>query len=503
MNEVIGAPGDAETLVRRAGGAPSGRVFVSEDTRDVLDAQYYRTPLTSSLHLVQSISDMFGQSGVAKPMVLQSDPKTAHTMPYTWDNQATTSTTMLRRSNYTPLPISSALGAALEATNYATLSEIMSDSTKRRLDDTGFVKRHKMAKFTSKLPASVSVGASSSHFDDDDDIDSDDDIAQVFGGMTSSASMSKRARVSAPLIGLHEPGHEEETLHRAEHRFTFTPTFTKRWAQASEIADPLVRVATWAFLSTNCENERTWKRMIDNDILIPMDFVLWRNLIVHDMASAVMMKGGLETGANLHGGANAAQGNDTESKLIYYNFTFRSKAVVWKEKNVAIIENLKFEGYVGGMNTVFVTRASDLDREDQDRPSIISTAIPMNEAPLAKRLDFSGRLNVPEVNLSIDGPLKHHYSSAEYYDRQCFKLSQRVTDQDPEHEDFYDRAERVSLASYQGTQFSYNRNSGTFSRFHEPQGHLKRNMCAPGAAAVLNGTAKSFKEYAYENVKIE
>jgi hypothetical protein len=509
--DITGSADNRDAAVRRAGGAPAGRVRVTESPSDILDAHYYRTPLTSSLHLVQSLSDMFGQHGVAKPLALPSDPNTAHTMPYVWDGPTSATTGgVLGRTNYDPMHISNAIGAAMEAPNYATIAELLSDSAKRRLDDTGFVMRHKIAGFKSKASiGGSSTGGSAVHFDDDDDIDSDeDDIAQVFGGNSSSATMSKRARVSAPMIGAHESsdGGSKATdvlTHRSEHRFTRTGVFAKRWAQANDIADPLVRMCTHVFLMTNCEKETTWKRMIQNDILVPMDFVLWRPLIVHDMASAILMKGGLETGANLHGGSNAAKGNDTVSKLIYYNFTFRSKAVVWKEKNVAIIENIKFEGYVGGMSTGFVSRPSDLDREDQKRPSIIVTAIPLNEKPLEKRLDFSGRLQVPETNVSIDGPITHQFSSAEYYDKMCYKLSQRVAAADPEHEDFFDRAERISLASYQGTMFGYNRNSGTYSRFTEPQGHLKRNMCYPGAASVLNGTAKAFKEYNYDLVRIE
>ena len=501
IEETMPREARGEAVRRASGGASRRRVTVTESPTDVLDARYYRTPLTSSLHLVQSMSDMFGQHGVAKPLVLPSDPNTGHTMPYMWDTQArgdANTRDVFARPNYDAAHISSSIGAAMSSPNYSTLSELLSDRTKRRLDDTGFVKRHETAGFT--VASSSTSAASSMHFDDaDDDYDSEeDDLAQVFGrDGASTSSFSKRARAGA-LIGAHATDEHEPLLHRAEHKYTRTGVFAKRWTHANDIADPLVRICAHVFLMTNCEEENTWTAMIQNDVLVPMDFILWRPLIVHDMSSAILMKGGRETGANLHGGSNVAKGNDVTSKLIYYNFTFRSKAIVWKEKNVAIIENLKFESYGGGMSTGFIKKASDLDREDQKRPSIIVTAIPIGEKSLEKRLDFSGRMHVPQVNVDLDGPITWQYSSSEYYDRLCYKLSSHAADSDPEHEDFYDRADRTVLASYQGTQFCYNRNSSTYSRFVEPQGHLKRNMCYPGAAEVLNGTAMAFEKYNYE-----
>lgn len=517
VRSVLTSDATRGNAVRRSGGGGGGSasVSVSEAPEDVLNANYYRTPLTSSLYFVQSISDAFSQSGVAKPLLLPGDPSTNNTMPYAWSRtDGASSSGTFGRSNYNPLPISSAVGAAMRATNYSTIAEVLSDGSKRRLDDTGFIKRHLTAQFTG-APSGMTAPAEHMHFDEDDDDDydsEDDDIAQIFGGSSSSAAASaKRARTGAALIGAHASSSvcgptdsdSDTMLHRASHKLTRTPTFAKRWAQASNIANPLVRVCAHVFLMTNCEQASTWKMMIENDILTPMDFDLYRPNIVHDMASAILMKGGINTGANLHGGANVSKSNDGISKLIYYNFTFRSKAVVWEQKNVIIIENIKFEGYVGGMNCRFIKNCHDLDDESRDRPSIIVVALPINEKQPAKRMDFSGKSGIPETNSHIDGKPSYSYSSAEYYDKLVYKLSSRESGKPPAHEDFFDRAERVTLAAYQGHEFKYNRTSRSYSQFIQPQGHMKRGMNYPGAASVLNGTAKSFQPYAYDQVRIE
>ena len=511
-----------DILQRRADSHDRGASVHVADTREgIARGRYYRTPLTMSLHMLQSLSDTFGKH-TAKPLILPSDPASGHTVPYTWDGDegdAVLPGSSLRRSNFNP--ISSAIGVAMDAPNYATLPEINRDSSLRPLDATPFITRHAQAGFVG-APSNGNKGDSAVGrrrlFDDEDVDESDDsdndDVAQVFAGGRSSRklSQSKRARVSGGYNGdgnrngdgnPHDGNPHDGMAHSAELRFTRTGVFAERWKQANEIADPLVRMCTLAMLMTKCDRASTWRKMIENDILPPVDLIAWRPLIVHDMASAILMKGGLETGANLHGGANAAKVNDGVSKLIYYNFTFRSKAVVWKEKNVAIIENIKFEGYSGGLSGEFVKKVTDLDREDVDRPSIIVTAIGIAERTLPKMMDFSGSLQVPQVNVSIDGQLKHHYASAEYYDEYVWKLSQRVTQKSPEHEDFFDRADRTSVAAFQGTQYGFNRIAGRYSKFTEPQGHLKRNMCYPGAASILNGTAKSFINYAYDTVHIE
>jgi hypothetical protein len=283
-----------------------------------------------------------------------------------------------------------------------------------------------------------------------------------------------------------------------------TGALALRWRQANEISDPVTRIAARIFLMARADRAQTWTRMIEQDVIVPLGIILARPNIVHDMASAIMVKGGITTGANFFGGTNAAKGVDTVSKRVYYNYTFRHKPVVYKSDAVILIENLKFVAYRGGNNTEWITRKRDMDRLDTERPSLIALAVPIAEKAHGPFLDLTGRHGVVESDPARSGPRKWDYSTAEYYDKFVYCFSKDVTSWSRTlKSDFTDRGNTHTTLAAQGAQFTFNNSQRRYSQFKEPQGHLKRDMARPGGRDVMNGVDKAFKPYDYGAVVIE
>ena len=531
-----GAAADAAAAAARtmAGGTTGGApVVVADSVAAIAGAAYYRAPLTSSRALLDSLSSMFASPAgvVAKPLVLPSDPSTAHTQPYGWhgddDQAAVLPGSMVSRAPFTS--VGDALYHAQTRPEYATFQEMDMSSDKHALMATPMMQRFRVA-LESAVPVTALGGGTSSVISDsmtsfggggggafDDSDDEDISGLSTAAAFRMAAPMSKRSR-GAALIGAPPPGRggahthahthphmgngQTEAIQAAYGRIK-TGTFEHRWSEAGKIQHPLVRMVARAFLQARADKADTWRAMIQGNAIIPMNILLTRPNIVHDMSSVIIMKGGPTTGANFYGNANVARGSDSQTKRIHYNFTFHSKAQVYKHENVAIIENVAFAGYLGGHNTTWMERKEDWDRRDRERPSLIAMAISIAEHNLGAHLDLTGRHQVPESDPSREGPRRWMYSSAVYYDG-LWNFSDRATTSNVmSAQDYFDRRDRTTSLASQGVQYLYNYREGRFSRFIKPQGHLKVNMAVPGGAAVMSNAAERFDDYNYAMVHIE
>ena len=499
----------------------NGRNFsVVDDDAAALRAVFYRTPLTSSLALLESLSTQ-GATAFIRP----SDPSTAHTMPYIPE---------VDQPRGEPFTLPNSLW---QRPQYASIGSLWTDNPKQ-LEHMNFLSKHtrQMNMVNGRMDedqngddddALQKVFGSSSKFrktgksdrfptssrwdDDDNDDDTigfeDRRMESVLGGEGYSIGAkppyewsnngSPKRKAGAPMAFDQAGVQYSEDYGRVK-----TDTFVHRFAASNQIGDPFLRVAVQAFLLSRSTGTQ-WLKMIDNDIHVPVNIIMWRMAIEHDMSSFILMKGGLETGANLYGHSNFATGNDVTAKLIYGNYTFYSKAVVWKERNVHLLENMKPEGYRGGNNTSFIGSPREMaQRRDRDRPSIIATAIPITENELPKNMSFTGMVDVPDANPEIDMP-RLSYSTAEYYDKVLWKIGARVKSPMPERDTFFERQDRINVVARQGVQAIYHRGLHGFQRWIECQGHRKRNGSYPGAAEVWNGQAKFLEKYDFASKKLE
>ena len=286
-----------------------------------------------------------------------------------------------------------------------------------------------------------------------------------------------------------------------------TQTMRNRFSVANR-EDPNLQPILALLLTTKC-NSDTIRRFMRVNIIVPVNIVLWRIFIEHDMSSFILMRGGLETGANVHGHSNFAVGHDVQSKIVYGNYTVHTKAMVWRPMNVYLLENVKPEGYVGGSNARFFRNPQEIPRmheEGRDRPSIIATAIPVEEDNFDFVMSFTGTLpvrNVSEVADGYRGPShdKPSYSMAAYY-TSFWRIKNVMGRTTIDNEDYMSREERSNVIAMQGHQFLFNPVSHFFDRVVECRGHRKKNGNGSGAAQVWAGHSVFFKDQDWNTYKL-
>ena len=484
-NKDTGVEKYVKYVSKSSGSAPKITVLDSPDA--VLQSKFYRSPLTMSVTLLETLSNS------EQPLIRPGDPRIGNLGFYDpgYDNEHT---------ELVPDEI-------YQRPNYYNIEKLVHDHESKTLEHTNFVQRHIgfkensfSKKVTSKyMKAGLNANSSDSDsdsdasqtkkrkstHDSDDSMDDDDDYSLKNIKKPKNAYARRKATI----------------IYSDQYSKIFTEIFKMRYNHASKITNNILRAAVIAILMTPVNRDQ-FNRMIDNNIHLPINILIWRLFIEHDMSSAIIMKGGLETGANLFGHSNFITGNDVVTKVIYGNFTFNSKAVVWKEKNVAIIENIRSMGYVGGNNTAFMTSSKDIDDQGKNRSSMIATALPITEDDFPKAMSFTGEHWIADLNESIDGKQKIHYTSARYYD-SIYNISDRMNGYDLASQKFFDGADRMNIVAMQGLQFSYNQKTDLYDIVTECKGHRKRNGSGVGCADVWNGATKFFRQQDWSSYRFQ
>jgi len=276
-----------------------------------------------------------------------------------------------------------------------------------------------------------------------------------------------------------------------------TNTFTRMYSEALRADDPLLGAIASSFMMSPCDEERYWTDLMEADILIPVNIILWRIMISHNMDTAIMMRGGAETGQNIYGHTNFVLGSDVATKMIYGNFTFYSKAMVFDDRNITLIEDIHPSGYVGGMNTEYMQSYKDLEFSRVEKlngramRSVIATVIPINEDSHPPIMSLTGKINLGNLQYKEQQD-NYHYSSAEH-SCERWQISRLIEKPAIVPEDnFYTRADHFNTVAVQGRQASYHIGSRYFEDWSTPSGHRGKNGSHPGCRETWNGKAKMF-----------
>lgn len=162
-------------------------------------------------------------------------------------------------------------------------------------------------------------------------------------------------------------------------------------------------------------NQRDLSKYVQLNIPLPVSFIFARTRMTYDMGSAIMMKGGTETGNTFVGNNDFQLGDDINTKVHHGHYTYYSKAIVKNPDNVMIAHDVFAMGYAGGNDCTFRSAdESDGGTEHESRGATVVLMVPFNE-----RLNKSNPLNVfsasPCGQENSQEAMKHTCSSAHYY----------------------------------------------------------------------------------------
>ena len=236
------------------------------------------------------------------------------------------------------------------------------------------------------------------------------------------------------------------------------------------------------------------RRLHQGNNPVPINILLCKPLQEWQTKTAILMKGGRETGETLLGESSVLLGDDVVSKRHYANFTLYMTSLVYKPANIHVIDDIAVHSYLGGRNNTFmepgyfqdlVTRYNMVPAKDKNRPSILSIAMPCTAQKLNPYIDIRGAWDSNQDQ----GPW--HYPTAGYY-RRLYRLSSinNISFLDPQ-----DASTNTTLC--RGHSESYNAATGNFDKITMAKGHFGPNVYA-GMMRVLEGNTAVLKDMKYE-----
>lgn len=241
--------------------------------------------------------------------------------------------------------------------------------------------------------------------------------------------------------------------------------------------------------------------------------LLLRPFQTYNMASAVLMKGGLDTGFTAHGHHDFMLTDDVIHKVHIGHYTFYHKSIVKQPKNIILAEDIFSTGYVGGEGSNVFPGAGNADNpaegsfsaqlaEDRFTHDLIPLWIPAGEAIIQNPLDITGHYSPQTLDLNnstLDNSVGHYPEAAKYASALGFDRLQNYGA--PANETFLSPVRHLNTVCFQGHQLSYDVNKKSYTKITLNTGHWGPNVY-PGCRAVRNGENAFLKDMEYEKYRV-
>lgn len=269
---------------------------------------------------------------------------------------------------------------------------------------------------------------------------------------------------------------------------------------------------------TKCETlaKAAFKKAMDREAGAEGTVLLVRPFMTYNMASAILMKSGLETGFTAHGHHDFMLTDDVIHKVHIGHYTFYHKSVVKQPKNIVIAEDIFASSYVSGEGTgIFGDNPKNSDGSAgldviQDlteqlgasrmTKDLIPIWIPAESTKIENPLDLTGFygpgiLNDQNSELENQEPLypnAKEITTAYGFDQ----LSAFVSDAR-----FLAPIRSLNTVCFRGHSLSYDKKSKAHTKITINTGHWGPNVY-PGCRAVRNGENTFLKDMEYAKLRV-
>lgn len=283
---------------------------------------------------------------------------------------------------------------------------------------------------------------------------------------------------------------------RLSRRFTNIDKRIREIAQSGASFD--LKILAILYLGTRF-NKRRFAFLADQDVLLPVQFLLMRPHCTYRTRYAIKCADGGVTGffGYGHGSMNVAHAATTKTRLLH--FTAYMAPIITNPKSVYVCEDVFCENYFGGMGTDFWT-ADEYRNKGANRikKSIICTLLPLNlPYDLETKIDIRGYWYSAAAARLVD---------AERFSKGCYPGGDRTAAildiWDPVRKGALNnqvaRARNVAVnyVCFQGVQFSYNSATETWGNVVIEQGHFGPSV-QPGDGKVRKGMFKYLRRAKY------
>ena len=228
--------------------------------------------------------------------------------------------------------------------------------------------------------------------------------------------------------------------------------------------------------------------------------LLVRPFETYNMASGILMKGGLDTGFTAHGHHDFMLTDDVIHKVHIGHYTFYHKSIVKQPKNVAIAEDIFAHSYVSGEGAQLFESDGDHSFENEVTGErftrdLIALLVP-KEKNIQNPLDITGAFS-PDVldasNNQLDLSQEHFPGASEYARALGFNALKSYTSNDQ----FLDPLRNLNTVCFKGHSLSKDKAGGEFTKIELNTGMWGPNVY-PGCRSVRNGENAFLKDMEYE-----
>ena len=229
-----------------------------------------------------------------------------------------------------------------------------------------------------------------------------------------------------------------------------------------------------------------------------LGILLMRPCQTYRMASAILAKGGNETGSTFHGHHDFMLSDDIVRKVHVGHYTFYSKSVVKRPKNYVIVEDVFAQGYVGGEGTGVQDVAefkAMVSSSNQGRTVNSMIAVVCNRRPKDHCIDITGRF-APSVYETFRGGQTEDFAEEHYQGSRTVynALDMKKVDlyKVQETDEYLSRVKRMNTVCFRGMEMRFDAKSDQFVPTQLNTGHWGPNVY-PGVKKVRMGE-NSFME---------
>ncbi len=237
--------------------------------------------------------------------------------------------------------------------------------------------------------------------------------------------------------------------------------------------------------------------------------LLLRPFQTYNMASAILMKGGLDTGFTAHGHHDFMLTDDVIHKVHIGHYTFYHKSIVKQPKNLIIAEDIFAQSYVsgegasvfeGGKGDGSFTSELGQDHFTGDLIALWVNAEDDGKLKIANPLDITGFYSPQTLdanNSTLNNSVEHYNGAADYAEGLQFDRLQNYGNPDQ----FLSPMRNLNTVCFQGHQMNYNSESKKHSDVTINTGHWGANVY-PGCRSVRNGENAFLKDMEYEKYRL-
>ena len=237
--------------------------------------------------------------------------------------------------------------------------------------------------------------------------------------------------------------------------------------------------------------------------------LLMRPFATYNMASAILMKGGLDTGFTAHGHHDFMLTDDVIHKVHIGHYTFYHKSIVKQPKNLIIAEDIFAQSYVsgegasvfeGGKGEGSFTSELGQDHFTRDLIAVWVNAEEDGRVNISNPLDITGFYNPQTLdanNSTLSNSTEHYKGADDYAKALQFDRLQNYGNADQ----FLSPMRNLNTVCFQGHQMNFNKDSKKHSDITLNTGHWGPNVY-PGCRSVRNGENAFLKDMEYEKYRL-